>query len=278
MAAMDAMPPGAFRVLSSGSLALRLPDSKQGRAVWLDTTLRVKVCEHGYSYHQINHWNRAVRPTEKAAWVECGCTHARGLHTDLQARPKLPPDVPSYQSVLWRDGTPKVLEPMGALAVRIPGRSGRSKDGHEVYMDAHGKTRCPHGFTAGLLRAHIGKRRRLAALKLQEWWRVLDRPARAGVRSALLRPCEGPSIDLRRAANVWRRLGALRREAEAKERARPPTGQRARPPCGCQAAGLERERFGRGRRENFKRFREAGDAEARRVHARAALEELVPRS
>ena len=141
-------------------------------------------------------------------------------------------------------------------------------------MDEAGKTRCPHGSTASQLRKEIGKRRRLAATKLQEWWRLLDTPARAGVRTALLR---GPrsSVDLHRAANVWRRLSTMRREADATAKARRPRGMRTTcVPCGCSPAGLERERFGRGRWQNFKRVREANAAEKRSARARMALSEL----
>ena len=203
-------PPREYVVLSSGALALRLPDAKCGRRVYLDTTQCVKVCEHGSSYHQITHWNRDGDPCEKPAWVGCDCTHARGLFTDLTAKPKPPADAPSFASVLWRDGTPKVLQPAGVCAVRIPGLS----NGHEVWMDEAGKTRCPHGHAACQLRKQICIRRRLAASKLQEWWRVLDARARGGVRTALLRSPQAPSVDLKRAANVWRRLSEMRREAE----------------------------------------------------------------
>ena len=40
-------PDARFRVLPSGLLAFRLPDSKVGKPVWLDVVRRLKVCEHG---------------------------------------------------------------------------------------------------------------------------------------------------------------------------------------------------------------------------------------
>ena len=262
-------PTSEFRVLSSGSLGLRLPDTKEGRVVYLDTVTRVKLCEHGWSYNQICHWNR---DTNKPPWVTCDCTHARGLFTNLQARPAAPTEVPSYQSILWRDGTPETLPSTGVLAVRIPGKS---KDGHDVFMDSKGKTRCPHGFTAGVIRAETCKRRRLAATLLQEWWRLLDPSARAGVSSALRRPADKgpPSADLKRAGNVWRRLCIQRRQAQRDGAST--TGLRGSSRiCGCRATGLERERFGRGLRKTLKRVREAADVEKRHAFAGAALEEL----
>ena len=229
-----------FRVLPSGRLAFRLPDTKAGKQVWLDVVRRVKLCACGHSMIEMHHWRCAARPRAKPEWVQCQCD-SKGLFTNPNAKPALPAnvEVPSYTSVLWRDGAPKVLQPMNILAVRVPGKP----KGIEVWIDALGRTRCAHGFTeSGLLRAHQ-MRKQQAATVLQDWWRRLGSSERGAVREALLRGAQAPPSDgLERAAVVWRQCSVQRREdvsEKKRERGRP-----APKPCGCRTGGLRREMFG----------------------------------
>ena len=229
-----------FRVLPSGRLAFRLPDTKAGKQVWLDVVRRVKLCPCGHSMIEMHHWRCAARPRAKPEWVQCQCD-SKGLFTNPNAKPALPAnvEVPSYASVLWRDGAPKVLQPMNILAVRVPGKP----KGIEVWIDALGRTRCAHGFTeSGLLRAHQ-MRKQQAATVLQDWWRRLGSSERGAVREALLRGAQAPPSDgLERAAVVWRQCSVQRREdvsEKKRERGRP-----APKPCGCRTGGLRREMFG----------------------------------
>ena len=138
----------AWRVLSSGALAYRMPPTKQGKAIWLDATRRVKLCEHGQSATQIHHWC-ASRPRTKPEWVACTCTDAKGLCADAKAQVEtaLPDSVPAYHAVLWRDNRPELLKPKGRWAVRVPGKP----KGSDVFLDADGTPLCPHGFSASEL-------------------------------------------------------------------------------------------------------------------------------
>ena len=145
-----------FRVLPSGVLAFRLPNSKAGKPIWLDVVRRLKLCKHGHSMHEMHHWRCVARPRAKPAWVDCQCG-TKGLFTDTKAKPSLPDGVlvPSYASVLWRDGTPKLLQPMNVLAVRVPGKPKE----REVWIDRAGTARCEHGFTeSGITRALLAER------------------------------------------------------------------------------------------------------------------------
>ncbi len=287
-----ALPDARFQVLPSGVLAFRLPDSKAGKPVWLDTVHRVKLCEHGSSMAQIHHWRCAARPRAKPPWVECQCD-AKGLYTDPKAKPGLLPAdvaVPSYASVLWRDGAPTRLQPVDVLAVRVPGRP----KGREVFIDVDGVARCPHGFCEGTLSKARRQRMVRAASQLQEWWRALDPPARASVRLALsparrrprvAEPLAAPSAGLQRAASVWRRQSERRLEDDDVEKAtaasRKAKKKRGRPavePCGCRPGGLRREVFGtlqRRSRAAYKRAR--GDDAAEADGGRPRLGELSNR-
>jgi hypothetical protein len=233
-------PDHRFRVLPSGRLAFRLPDTKAGKQVWLDVVRRVKLCACGHSMIEMHHWRCAARPRAKPEWVQCRCD-TKGLFTNPKAKPALPADVevPSYASVLWRDGAPKALQPMNVLAVRVPGKP----KGIEVWIDALGRARCAHGFTeSGLLRAHQ-MRKQQAATVLQDWWRRLGSSERGAVREALLQGAQAPPSDgLERAASMWRWCSVQRREhASEKKRGR---GKPAPKPCGCRTGGLRREVFG----------------------------------
>ncbi|EOD15804.1 hypothetical protein EMIHUDRAFT_445534 [Emiliania huxleyi CCMP1516] len=229
-----------FRVLPSGVLGFRMPDTKAGKPVWLDVVKRVKLCPCGHSMTQMHHWRCAARPRAKPSWVACQCD-AKGLYTDLKAKPSLPEGVavPPYASVLWRDGTPKRLQPMNVLAVKVPGKPKE----HEVWIDAEGRARCAHGFTESALSKVHQERKRCAASKIQQWWRQLGRAERASVRAALLHAA--PSEALKRAAAAWRRDSARRRAAPivhaGAKRAR---GRAAVEPCGCRPGGLRRDVFG----------------------------------
>ena len=197
-----------FRVLPSGRLAFRLPDTKAGKQVWLDVVRRVKLCPCGHSMIEMHHWRCAARPRAKPEWVQCQCD-SKGLFSNPKAKPALPADVevPSYASVLWRDGTPKMLQPANVLAVRVPGKP----KGIEVWIDATGKARCAHGFTeSALMRAHQMRRQRAASLGP-----LSSGPTCAG-------GCRGwPSRTIRRR---WaRRRGWLQR-TEARPRRRRPAG------------------------------------------------------
>lgn len=241
-------PDERFRVLSSGALAFRLPDTKHGKQVWLDVVRRVKLCPCGHSMAEMHHWRCAARPRAKPEWVQCQCD-SKGLFTNPKAKPALPADVevPSYASVLWRDGTPKMLQPASVLAVRVPGKP----KGIEVWIDATGKARCAHGFTeSALMRAHqIGRQR--AASILQDWWRQLGPSERGAVREALMpRGAQAPpsvTDGLERAAVVWRRRSEGRREGVEDVPKEGPKRKRGKPtpkPCTCRPGGLRREIFG----------------------------------
>ena len=236
-------PDQRFRVLPSGALAFRLPDTKDGKQVWLDVVRRVKLCPCGHSMIEMHHWRCAARPRAKPEWVQCQCD-SKGLFTNPKAKPELPADVevPSYASVLWRDGAPKRLQPANVLAVRVPGKP---KD-IEVWIDSAGKARCAHGFTeSALTRAHQMRRQRAASL-LQDWWRRLGPSERGAVRAALLdSDSQAPpsaTDALERAADVWRRRSEGRQEAL--ERPKRKRGRPAPRPCSCRPGGLRREMFG----------------------------------
>ena len=152
-------PDEAWRVLQSGALAHRLPPAHDGKEVWLDAQLRVKLCEHGHSAAQIAHWNCTARPRPKPEWTGCDCTSMSGLSVNpRKPRPELPEAAPEYHRVLWRDHEPALLEPVGVLAVRVPG----NPKGREVYLDAEGRARCPHGLTAGAIALREERNRRHA--------------------------------------------------------------------------------------------------------------------
>ena len=126
-----ASPPGdAWRMLPSGALACQLPPTKEGKPVWLDALLGVKLCEHGHSAGQIHHWRCAARPRAKPEWVTCTCTDAKGLCMDARVKPALPADVPAYHRVLWRDSEPVLLEAKGRWGVPVPGKP----KGHDVFL------------------------------------------------------------------------------------------------------------------------------------------------
>ena len=199
-----------WRVLSSGALAYRQPPSKRGRVVWLDAVLGVRLCEHGHSATQIHHWRCKARPREKPGWIACTCEDAIGLCMDTIAPPaELPASVPPYHEVLWRDAQPATLE-NGVRAVKVPGKP----KGAEVYLDAEGRTRCPHGLTYAQLRERRACERASAATRLQTWWRTLDAAERRAVRTELRRQQRVPPLAtpfaeptaLQRAADVWRDL------------------------------------------------------------------------
>ena len=254
-----ASPPGdAWRVLPSGALACQLPPTKEGKPVWLDALLGVKLCEHGHSAGQIHHWRCAARPRAKPEWVTCTCTDAKGLCMDARVKPALPADVPAYHRVLWRDSEPVLLEAKGRWGVRVPGKP----KGHGVFLAADGTPLCAHGFSASELRKRRTKQRVQAVSKLQAWWRAMTREARASVRDAMLGAVP-PSRELRQAAAVWRLHSEWRRVASrhsnpwAKTRGRPPARVEASP-CSCSTAGLRIDRFNAGQYgRNKKRPRHA---------------------
>ena len=236
-AAEGLAPDPRFRVLPSGLLGFRLPDTKEGKPVWLDVVGRVKLCEHGVSMTQMHHWRCEARPRPKPSWLQqCQCG-TKGLFTNPTAKPTLPTDVevPSYASVLWRDGQAKRLPSTNVLAVRVPGLS----KGRQVWMDDEGHALCEHGFSeSALTRAHRMRTQRAASL-LQEWWRLLGHEERSSVREALLHAT--PSAGLTRAAETWRQ------GSERRRRTAPPKRKRGRAwpePCGCCPGGLRREVFG----------------------------------
>ena len=73
----DSAPDHHFRVLPSGRLAFRLPDTKAGKQVWLDVVRRVKLCACGHSMIEMHHWRCAARPRACARAEEL-----RWLHTE----------------------------------------------------------------------------------------------------------------------------------------------------------------------------------------------------
>ena len=258
-----ASPPGdAWRVLPSGALACQLPPSKEGKPVWLDALLGVKLCEHGHSAAQIHHWRCAARPRAKPEWVACTCTDAKGLCIDARVKPALPADVPAYHRVLWRDSEPVLLEAKGRWGVPVPGKP----KGHDVFLAADGTPLCAHGFSASELRKRRAKQRVQAASKLQAWWRAIGREARASVRAAMIDASTARaahlSRELRHAAAVWRVHSEWRRVASrqsnlwARTRGRPPAP--VEPGCRCTTAGLRIDRFAAG--EYGKRKRKRQDA------------------
>ena len=240
----DSPPDARFRVLPSGVLGLRLADTKAGKPVWLDVIHRIKLCEHGHSMSQMHHWRCAARPRAKPSWVRCNCD-TKGLYTDIKAKPALPTNlqVPSYASVLWRDGTPKRLESFPVLAVRVPGNPKE----REVWIDADGKARCAHGFTESVLTRRLRERKDRAASRLQHWWRMLGSIERASVRATMLH-ASASDYGLQRAAGTWRLCNKRWRAAELEATAtRTQTQKRGRPsskPCHCRPGGLRREIFG----------------------------------
>lgn len=258
-------PDAHFRVLASGVLAFRLPDSKAGKPVWLDVVRRLKVCEHGHSMHEMHHWNCAARPRAKPTWVDCQCG-TKGLFTDTKAKPVLPTDVvvPSYASVLWRDGTPKRLQPTNVLAVRVPGKPKE----REVWIDEEGRARCEHGCTESGITRTLRQRKERSASLLQQWWRQLDHEARAGVRRVLLHTVPSKASEAsegseasKAAASVWRRLSEERRQQEAYGTKKRKRGPAAMEWCGCRPGGLRREIFGttqRGEKRGASSVRTAG--------------------
>ena len=153
-------PDEAWRVLPSGLLAYRFSPAdgaSDGVEVWLDAVSRVKLCKHGHSAAQIAHWNCAACPRPKPEWSACDCTSMCGLCMNpSKPRPELPEAAPEYHRVLWRDYEPARLEPTGVLAVRVPG----NPKGREVYVDARGKARCPHGLTASSIAKRDSRIRR----------------------------------------------------------------------------------------------------------------------
>ena len=225
-----------FRVLSSGILAYRLPPTAHGREVWFDPVKRVKLCEHGYTMAQIHHWRCPARPRTRPPWVECTCQDAKGLYVDPLAKPDLTDGalVPPYHRVLWRDGEPTRLDYKGILAVRVPGYP----KGHEVYVDAYGTTRCPHGFTESTLRHRRQRQKACAATLLQRWWR--------GVRHAA---CESQSAR----ACTW----SVVRQWRSAEASSSPV---QRDTCACSAAGLRRNLFGTHQRRKRDRGGDVGRA------------------
>ena len=218
-----ASPPGdAWRMLPSGALACQLPPTKEGRPVWLDALLGVKLCEHGHSAGQIHHWRCAARPRAKPEWVTCTCTDAKGLCMDARVKPALPADVPAYHRVLWRDSEPVLLEAKGRWGVRVPGKP----KGHGVFLAADGTPLCAHGFSASELRKRRTKQRVQAVSKLQAWWRAMTREARACERARRGAAVEG-------AAASGSRVATPQRVAARGEPALQPVGQDARPTAGA---------------------------------------------
>ena len=187
----------AWCVLSSGALAYRQPPTKTGRPVWLDALRCVRLCEHGHSATQIHHWHCAARPRVKPEWIECNCTHAKGLCMDAkEPPPEMPADVPPYHAVLWRDAQPTLLEPNGVWAVKVPGKP----KGQEVYLDGDGTPCCAHGFSVSQLRA----------------WRARERAgAAAPHRADRPRPCQCTTKGLR-----LERFGSQHRHWPSQQRKR----------------------------------------------------------
>ena len=238
-------PTSDWRVLPSGALARQLPPTKEGKPIWLDALLGVKLCEHGHSAAQISHWRCTARPRAKPEWVTCTCSNAKGLWMEY---PSPPADVPAYHRVLWRDATPVLLQPGGRMGVRVPGKP----KGHDVFLAADGTPLCAHGFSACQIKKRCEKQRKKAASMLQAWWRAISTEARASVRAAMIdvtaARAVSPSRDLRRAAAVWRNHSEWRRVIRcrsipgARPRGRPPA--RAKPmACSCTTAGLRLGRF-----------------------------------
>ena len=257
-------------VLASGVLGIRLADTKAGKPVWLDVINRIKLCEHGVSQTAMHHWQCKARPRPKPSWLQqCQCD-TKGLFTDPKAKPMLPADleVPSYASVLWRDGQPKRPPSTNVLAVRVPGLS----KGRQVWMDADGSALCEHGFSeSALARAHQRRKQRAASL-LQEWWRMLEITERLIVREAMRTLHPTPSDGLARAADAWRRVSERRRQMGRPARKR---GRAWPEPCGCRPGGLRREIFctmHRPQRVAAKRAR--ADAATPTTTARSTLVEL----
>ena len=255
-------PDHRFQVLPSGILAFRLPETnasrKAGKEVWLDVLHRVKVCPCGHSMDEMHHWKCAASPRVKPEWVKCQCD-SKGLYTNLKAKPALPADVvvPSYASVLWRDGTPKLLVPINVAAVRVPGMP----NGVEVWIDADGKARCRHGFTESALTRRHQMRRQQAASMLQDWWLQLSTSMRANVREALWQATRGgghvfPSKELKGAAAVWRCCSELRRKVafDTGQKRKRSQRQPAAKPCNCRPGGLRREIFGTMQRQKRPRL------------------------
>ena len=136
-------PDDSWAVLASGALAYRLPPVN-GKPIWLDAVLRVKLCEHGHSASQIMNWRRSNPARVKPEWETCDCTDMKGLTMYPKAKPELPTVAPAYHHVLWRNAQPVRLEPGGVWAVRVPGKP----KGREVFIDRHGVPRCAHALPA----------------------------------------------------------------------------------------------------------------------------------
>ena len=71
--------------------------------------------------------------------------------------------MPTYQSILWRDGTVETLAPTGIQAVRVPGQK------RPLYMDEKGRVRCPHGFCDVTLREQQKVSQERAGAILRGW-------------------------------------------------------------------------------------------------------------
>jgi hypothetical protein len=198
----------AWRVLQSGALAYRMPPADDGGEVWLDAQLRVKLCEHGHSAAQIAHWNCTTRPRPRPEWTACDCTSMCGLCMNpRKPRPELPDVVPEYHRVLWRDHEPVLLEPVGVLAVRVPG----NPKGQEVYLDAEGTARCPHGLTAGSIALREERKRRHAR-------GAKPRPPRAGSAADVGCCCSAKGLRLERFGTTHRHWASAVRQKEERSR------------------------------------------------------------
>ena len=204
-------PDEAWRVLPSGLLAYRMSPAdgvSDGMEVWIDAVSRVKLCKHGHSAAQIAHWNCTARPRPRPEWTACDRTSMSGLCVNpRKPRPELPEAAPEYHSVLWRDHAPARLEPVGVLAVRVPG----NPKGREVYLDANGKARCPHGLTAGSIALREERKRRHAR-------GVKPRPPRTGSAAAVDCGCSAKGLRLERFGTTHRHWASAVHQKEERGR------------------------------------------------------------